>query len=202
MGERERLTQFTWGVDFSTVFKSKGGFHRTRPTREWPESNFRLTSSRRCPLRNSPSCGSPSSSPPFSWSIAPFFLFISSVPVLRLPPSTLRPISLSSMFGIPIDTGSFLEGDFLGPEITVPRRDGDGRSNDVGTSLDGSMDFGRYLVHPTTADDRGFFKGVWNYFCFNPRRLHLTIGRGTSIFHNRLRFISMVRDIDKKRLCV
>ena len=39
--------------------------------------------------------------------------------------------SLSPVFGIPIDAGSFPEVDFSGAEITGPRRDGDGRSSAV-----------------------------------------------------------------------
>ena len=62
--------------------------------------------------------------------------------------------------------------------------------------------FGVNLVHLTRADDRGLFKSVWNYFRFLPHRIHLIIGRGTGIFHNRLRFISLMRDIRKERLGV
>ena len=118
---------------------------KRKERRERPESDFRLTSSRRCPLRSSPSYGPPSSSPPFSWSIAPFL--ISSVPVLRMSSSTLRPRSLSSMFGIPIDAGSFPEVDFSGANITVPRRDGDGRSSAVGISLCYPMDFSALILY-------------------------------------------------------
>ena len=62
--------------------------------------------------------------------------------------------------------------------------------------------FGVNFVHLTRADDRGLFKSVWNYFRFLPHRIHLIIGRGTGIFHNRLRFISLMRDIRKERLGV
>ena len=118
---------------------------KRKKRREWPESDFRLTSSRRCPLRSSPSCGSPSRSPPLSWSIAPFSIL--SVPVLRLSSSTLRPRSLSSVFGIPIDAGSFPEVDFSGAEITVRHRDDDGRSSAVGTSLGCPIDFSALILY-------------------------------------------------------
>ena len=62
--------------------------------------------------------------------------------------------------------------------------------------------FGVDLEHSTKAGDRGFFKGVWNYFRFLSHRKHLIIGRGTGIFHNRFRFISLMRDIRKERLGV
>ena len=59
--------------------------------------------------------------------------------------------------------------------------------------------FGDDRLHPTRAGDCGFFKGVWNNFRFLPHRIHLITGRGTGIFHNRLRFISLMRDIRKER---
>ena len=64
-------------------------------------------------------------------------LGISPLPVVhclvpRLPSSTLRPRSLSSMFSIPIDIGSSPEVDFSEAGIMLPRRKGDGRSSAVG----------------------------------------------------------------------
>ena len=85
-----------------------------------------------------------------SFIISPFLAVHCSVldfvPVLRLPSSTLRP-TVSSMFGIPIDAGSFPEVDFSGAEITVPRCDGDGYSSAVGTSLDYPIEFSALILY-------------------------------------------------------
>jgi hypothetical protein len=51
------------------------------------------------------------------------------------------------VFGIPVDAGSVPEVDFSGAEITVPRRDGDGRSSAVGTSLGCPMDFSALILY-------------------------------------------------------
>ena len=55
--------------------------------------------------------------------------------------------ALSSVFGIPIDAGSFPRVDVSGAEITVPRRNDDGRSSAVGTSLGCPMDFSALIVY-------------------------------------------------------
>ena len=78
--------------------------------------------------------------------LSPFLVVHCSIPdfvrtVLRLPSSTLRPRSLSSVCYVPIDADSFPDVDSSRAEITVPRRDDDGRSSAVGTSLGCPMEF-------------------------------------------------------------